>query len=748
MKQMFKKLFLILFFLFFSFNLISKTLTIDGLSKLNLEDLQSITSIDIYNSNLNSNDINILLKELSISELIYDLEFSENSDHFLLLINESDLIENIYINNNTWIKDEIIIQNLISKKNFFLTENKIKDDIKIIKNIYKSKGFQNVSVLAKVERFSEDRINLIYDVNENEQQKINIIKFNGNNFFSNNYLNSIIKSQSLKFYNFLKSGSNLNYSTFEFDKNQILSAYKDEGFADVKVSYTLSKSSFNNNILNFYIEEGERVLINKIDYIYENELVIKLLEDSILDFENKIKKNDFYYSKKIINRGLEDFNFILITNNIYNKTINLSKEMVSDKLNLIFSIQENDPIIINKINITGNSITKNKTIRSKILIEPGQYLNKHILNKSTETLQNYAYIKDVKTQIEINNQLADINIDIDEETKTGNLLLAGTFNSDIGVGVTVGLEDKNIAGSGNSLRSNFIVNSEDLKFDINYVQYPVLNPNLTNTYSIFNQDNDYTNNFGYKASRRGIGYFVNFKQDDQYSYGVGLSYEASKGHSAVNKTSSAINDNIGNFENYNLNFSIKYDSSNDFFYPTDGTINKLDFTLSPDGISDDSYYRISLTNKNYIQFEKSSNYIFLNNNYGFARSLNGKLKTINAFSLGGMNFKGFDYKGIGPYEGNIYLGGNEYFTSTIGYGSSFIFDDKDNINIKFFLTTGSIWNSDYISSSSDIDLRTSLGTSFDFITPLGPISFSYATPLEKNNSDKSRLFNFSIGTSF
>ena len=113
-----------------------------------------------------------------------------------------------------------------------------------------------------------------------------------------------------------------------------------------------------------------------------------------------------------------------------------------------------------------------------------------------------------------------------------------------------------------------------------------------------------------------------------------------------------------------------------------------------------------------------------------------------------MNFKGFDYKGIGPYEGNIYLGGNEYFTSTIGYGSSFIFDDKDNINIKFFLTTGSIWNSDYISSSSDIDLRTSLGTSFDFITPLGPISFSYATPLEKNNSDKSRLFNFSIGTSF
>ena len=116
MKQMFKKLFLLLFFTFLSSNLFSKTLKINGLSKLKLDDLQSITSIDIYNNNLTTNDINILLKELSLSELIYNIKFSENSDHFLLLISESDLIENIFINNNTWIKDEIIIQNLSSKK--------------------------------------------------------------------------------------------------------------------------------------------------------------------------------------------------------------------------------------------------------------------------------------------------------------------------------------------------------------------------------------------------------------------------------------------------------------------------------------------------------------------------------------------------------------------------------------------------------------------------------------------------------
>ena len=747
MEQMFKKFYLFLFFILLSSNLLSKSLKIEGLSKLNSDDIQSITSVDIYKNNLKINEINSLLKELSLSDLVFDVNFIEQNDHFLMSITESDLIENIFINNNIWIKDELIIENLTSKKNLFLTNSKIRKDINIIKNIYKSKGFQNISIQAKVEKFSEDRVNLIYEVIENEQQKINIIKFTGNSFFSNNYLSSIITSQSLKFYNFFKSGSNLNFGTFEFDKNQILNVYKDEGFIDVKVSYMLEKTSLNNNILNFYIEEGERVLINNVIVKIEDVFIADLFNDTILKLNDKIKNNDNYYRKKIIDDSTESLNSLLLSNNIHNKTINISTDYKKQGIDIILSVQQKKPVTINQITIKGNSITKNKTIRSKILIEPGQYLNNYTLTKSIDTLKTYPYIKDVNYETSLNNQLADIIININEETKTGNLLLAGTFNSDTGVGISLGLEDKNIFGSGNSLRSNFIVNSEDLKFDINYVQYPILNPNLTNTYSIFNQDNDYTNTFGYKASRRGFGYFINFKQNDNFSYGIGLNYEAFKGHSAVNTTSLAIKDNIGNFENFNLNLSVKYDNTDNFFYPTDGMLNRLDVTVSPNEISDNSFYKIAIINKNYRKFEKSSNYLFLNNNYGFAKSLSGKLKTINSFSLGGMNFKGFDYKGIGPYDGNIYLGGNEYFTSTIGYGSSFIFDDKDNINVKFFLTTGSIWNSDY-TSSSDIDLRSSIGTSFDFITPIGPISFSYATPIEKQNSDKSRPFNFSIGTAF
>ena len=744
---MYKVILFIFLILFLSKNSLSKPINFHGLSKLNIDDIQSITSINIYDNDLLIEDVNNIIKELVLSDLIYDVSYEDTSDFYYVKIQEADLIENIFINNNIWIKDDLIIQNLTSKKNYFLIKDYVENDIKAIKNIYKSKGFQNILVTAKVEKFSKDRTNLIYEIKEGKQQKINIIKFVGNNFFSNNYLNTIIKSQSIKFYNIFKSGSNLNYSIFEFDKNQILLNYRNEGFTNVKVNYVLEKSNLNNNILYFYIEEGQRAKINNLQYNFENQSLFNLISDLSYKLDEDLKKNNYFFDKNLIDDYLETFNLSLSSNNIFNKVIDVNIDYNNENIDITFLDKNNLPVVINKINIAGNSITKNKTIRSKISIEPGEYLNQYKLTNSLKNLKRYPYIKDVSFETSITNQLADLNINIEEETKTGNLLVAGTFNADTGAGLTFGIEDKNIFGSGNSVSSNFTANSEDLKFDINYIQYPLLNPNLTNTYSLFNQEYDYTSSFGYKASKRGIGYFINFKQSDTVSYGSGIEYESFKGHSAINNTSTAISDNIGNFQNYRVNFSIKYNTTNDFYNPSEGTINSLNFIVSPNDISDNSYYKVKVTNKNYRTLNRSKNFIFLNNNYGYAKSINSKLKTIDAFGLGGLNFKGFDYKGIGPYDGKVYLGGNEYFTSTIGYGSSFIFDDKDNVNVKFFLTTGSIWNSDYV-SSSDIDIRSSIGVSLDFITPIGPISFSYASPIEKNNSDKTRPFNFTIGTSF
>ena len=645
-----------------------------------------------------------------------------------------------------WVDDADILGVIKSKNNSFINRNKISSDVELINSIYKVKGFGEVSTVAKIEKFSENKVNLIFEIYEGSQSKLNLIKFVGNDSYSDRFLSSQITSQDLSFYNIFKSGSNLNPDVFNFDTKKLENFYKDNGFLDVKVSYLLDSNSLGLYTLNFYINEGPKYEVDNISYFpefYSYDFISDLEED----FIKKLNRFKRYFDKKLISDYLENINKTLIFNNVSNFYVDYKLKINDNKVDLNFIKIDQASRVINKINIYGNSITKEKTIRSKILLEPGDYYNQYLVDNSLFNMNKFSYINKVDLESVDKDGNSDLNLTIEEETKTGNVLLAATYDTDTNLGLMFGIEDKNFAGSGNIVDLNFKINSEDLKYDLNYTQFPLTNPFLSNTYTVYNQENDYTSSFGYKASKQGVGYSLKFADNSEVSYRAGISYENAKGYAAKNNSVQAITDNIGSFQNIIFKFNVNKDSTNDIFNPTNGHYNNLNFTISPTEISDDPFAKLVFTNKNYFNLKNSKNFVFFNNRYGYAESLKSKLKTINGFSLGGTNFKGFDFRGLGPISNGIYLGGNQVFTSTLGYGSSFLFDEKDNVNIKLFLTSGSIWDSDY-TSDNDFELRSSAGVSLDFITAIGPISFSYANPISKETSDKERQFTFTIGSSF
>ena len=743
----FKSFIVFIFFLFFiNGNLFSSNLIFNGLSKLSLNDLQSLTSLDLKNDYWTKSSVNQLIIDLYKSDLISEINYDEDNMTFYLSIVESPIIETIYINGNVVIKNEDISSNLSSKENYLYNINKIDADLKLINNIYSSKGFLNVSITAKTEKYSQDRVNLIFEIDEGSQSKISNIKFLGNNTFNDKYLYSLITSKSHNFYNIFSNGSNLNQEIFSFDRSKLKSFYNNKGFFDTKIEYKLIPNNFSNYTLVFYIEEGNRLTIDEVRYNLISNSINVDIENLKKKFDKKLNKNQIFYDSQIIDNHLTDINNLLINQNLLDKTF--SYEFYSENNMNILSFNEIklEPKFINKVSIEGNSITKDKTLRSKLNIEPGDYFNNFKINKSVKDLSRLKYINSVNVKQKGNNNKIDLFFDVNENNKTGNFLLGGSLSGDTGFGLGLGLKDSNVLGSGNEIDFSLNLNDEKTLFKINYTTYALNNSNFSSSYSIFNQEDDLTNSFGFKNKSQGLGYSIKYNYNEDISISTGINYQLVTGHSASNNNS-YITDNIGNFDQLIIDFSIFQDSTNDFLYPTNGFLNNFYFKLSPDGLSDDSFYKIKISNKNYFKFNNSNNFIFLSNNFGLSDSSNGNLKTVNAFSLGGLNFKGFDYRGIGPLDNNIYLGGNKLFTSTIGYGSTFLFDDKDNVNLKIFLTTGSIWDSDY-TQDDDFELRTSAGLSFDLLTAIGPISLSYALPIQKNTNDKTQEFNFSIGTSF
>ncbi len=740
------KNFLIISVLFLFTSLYANNLNIKGLSKLSINDLQTLTSIDLNKNSYTDNEIDILLKDLYKSDLIFDIEYISSNELHILKIQENKLIENIYINGNKRIDNTIIIENISLKKNSFLNRNFINNDINLIKNIYKIKGFNSTNVSVSTEKYSGDRVNIIFTVNEGSQSKIKRIKFDGNSSFSDKYLLSLINSKTTNFYNIFNTGSNLNNDIFDFDVNKIISFYNQKGFFDVKVNYNIQEISKNNYSLNFFIYEGIRLRIDdiKFDDIDPN---ISMLANTHLDkFSKKISKNNFYFDQDLINNFLTKINNLLISNNIFNKTYDVSLTQNKNLNTLNFVKKSIEPSLINKIIISGNEITKDKTIRSKLSFEPGDYFNKNVIDLTTKNLLKFKYINDVEISKETINSQSDIYIDIDENKKTGQFLAGGTFSGDSGAGLTFSIKDNNLLGTGNNLDTNFSINEENTLFEVSVTHYPLSSSNITNSYSVFNTETDLKNSFGFESDQQGISYSLNFDYDENLSFSSGFSYKNSKIHSAV-KSSNVINDNIGEFDIYLFNFSIREDSTNDYLYPTNGTLNSIYFEYAPEDVSDDSYYKLILKNNLYKKSKNSNRFIFLSNKLGIADSFEGKLKTVNAFSLGGLNFRGFDYRGIGSKQDNIYVGGNKFFTSTVGYGGSFLFDDKDNINTLLFYSLGSIWDSDYV-NDDELELRSSIGLSFDVLTAIGPVSLSYAIPINKKINDRTREFNFTIGTSF
>ena len=443
---------------------------------------------------------------------------------------------------------------------------------------------------------------------------------------------------------------------------------------------------------------------------------------------------------------LANLNENLIKNNNYNSVFQADILIQDGIYYLKVSEKKVKTEVINSISIYGNNITKDKTIRSKLNFQPGDYFNKNVIDITKKNLLRYKYINNLDIQKITNDGIVDIIVDIEENKKTGQIMAAGSFSGDVGAGLQLGIKDNNIFGSGNNLDTTFLINDENTRFNISLKHYPIVSSKISNQYTIFNTESDLKNSFGFESEEQGASYSLNFEYNENIDVSSGLSYKHSNRHSPLKSTLS-INDNIGKFDIYTIDLSLKYDSTNDFLYPTNGALNSMYIEYSPDGISDDNYFKVLLRSDLYRKFKNSDRFLFLSNDIGLAETSNNKLKTTYAYSLGGLNFKGFDYRGIGPKSEGIYLGGNKFFTSTVGVGGSFLFDDKDNISTKLFYTVGSLWDSDY-TSQNDLNLRSSVGVSLDVLTEIGPISFSYAIPIEKNDQDTTREFNFTIGTSF
>ena len=700
-------------------------------SKLNLGD-------ELKPSNLNK-----ALKELYDTDYFKDVSIRSDDEVVYISVKENPIIQSVVIKGIDKNRiNEKLRDVTIKLEKYPFVENKIVEQVNLIKNILKSNGFYFVEISTAINENNNNTVDLVYDVELGKIAKIKKITFIGNKIYRDSTLRNIIISEESKFWKFLTSNKFLDTERIKADVFRLNNFYKNRGYFNSAVKSTTAIINDENQFeLIFNINAGDKFTFN--DLVIKNNN--KSIDKNIQNFQKKLNslkgKN---YSAKVIQNYIDELNeFILESEFIF---INAKYDQIvkpDNKIDIVINFDDLDKEYVERINIKGNFITDEKVIRNKLIIDEGDAYNEILFNKSIQSVKALNIFKSVKYETkETNNQSKTVDIFV-EEKPTGEIF-AGAGTGTDGTSINAGIKENNYLGLGIKLDTNLTV-SDDSIAGI----FSVTNPNFRNSdksiRTVFESSvDDFMSTSGYKTERTGFSIGTEFEQKNNLFVNLELSnyYEDLETSSSAN---SILKKQQGSYLENLISYTITYNNLDQDFQPTDGFLNKFSQTLP--------IYSDDLTVENSFI---SSAYHSLNDN--LILSANLFLKAINSLDdnvrvskrafIPSRKLRGFEPGKIGPKDGNQYIGGN--YASALNLNSTLpnVIFENDNIDLNFFIDFANVWEVDYNSSLDSNKIRSSTGIAMNWFSTIGPLSFSYAIPLSEEDTDKTQKFRFQIGTSF
>ena len=745
---MIKKILISLFFFIFSSSILIadeiKKIVIDGNKRITDDTIIVFSGIGV-GSQVNNDDLNDIVKKLYETNFFKDIKINFNKGILNLKVSENAIIQSVVFNG---VKNKRILNTLeesiqLKEKNSFF-ETYIKDDEDKITNILRTNGYYFAKVDSKYLKNDNNTIDLIFDISLGERALINKIKFIGNKVLKDRNLKEVIVSEEAKFWKFISKRKYLDVQRIELDKKLLKNYYKNNGYYNVSIESS-SAQLVNDEYfeLIFNINAGKKYYFRNITL----ELPSNYSSDNfsnIISLFDKLKNK--VYSLKKIEEILKEIDNIALSKQFEFITAKYNEKIIdNNKIDLNIKINESEKIYVNRVKIFGNYSTQENVIRNTLLIDEGDPFNEILLNNSINDLKYKNIFSSVNLEVEDSDDKLKKDIIIKVEEKPTGEISAGAGAGTSGTQISFGIVEKNYAGTGVKLDTSFLISDTTLrgKFSVNNPNYKNSDRSLRTTLESTNTDQ--MSNFGYETTRTGVSFGTTYEQfrDVYFSPSFSNYYERLKTSS---KASSTKKKQEGSYFDSEFSYGLSLNRLNQRYQPTDGY--KSTFYQSLPLVSDD--YALD-SSYEYSKFISPNDSVVLNVSV-FARAINSlndkNVRVSKRVFVPGKKLRGFEFGRIGPLDGGEFIGGN--YGSAINFATRFprLFPELQNVDFSIFLDAANVWGVDYNESLDNSKIRSSTGLSVNWFTPIGPLSFSFAAPISKADSDKTETFRFDIGTTF
>ena len=731
-------------FLSLSLSEIVKKIEISGNNRISEKTILIFSEIEI-GEEIEITDTNILLKNLYNTNFFKNVSVNFKNNVLKINVEEAPLIENININGLKANKyKELVRKKFTLKPRSSYNEIILIQDVKSIESLLKSIGFYFAKVEPSLELLDNNLLNINYNIDLGEKAKIAKITFVGDKIFKDRKLKSIIISEEYKFWKFISGKKYLQEEIIDFDKRLLKNFYLNKGYYNIKINSSFAKSTNNEEFeLIFNIKPNQK--------IFFGDLKISLPND--FDKKNYFSLNTFFEEIKgepySINRVEEILNEVdQITLDEEYKTVRASvkEKIIENNLNIDFIIDETEKFFVEKINIFGNTVTRESVIRNQLELDEGDPYSEILLKKSENNIKSLNFFKDVNLNItdgkDVNTKIINFRVD---EKPTGEIV-AGAGAGTGGSSLFFGVKENNYLGKGLAIDANATISSESFKGLLS-----VSNPNYNNSdksvfFNMQSIETDKLKNFGYKTTKNGFEIGTSYEFYDDFYLGISSSTFAEK-IKTDSTASSRQQSQAGNYFDTFLKANFDFDKRNQKFKTSDGfrSFYSVDLPL----ISDTN----TLTNTyNYRIYKElfDENISSLSIALKGASSISGdNIKLSERLTIPYSRLRGFESGKVGPKDGADFIGGNYLATINLQSNIPFLFENSQNLDTVFFFDAANIWGVDYDSSIDDSNkIRSSVGIGIDWLTTVGPLNFSLSEVITKKDTDVEETFRFNLGTTF
>ena len=738
--------FLIIYFFLYtnSYSQIINKIIINGNDRISNETIKMFSKFDI-NDEINNNELNSILKNLYNTNYFKDINVLFKNNILTIYVEEYPIIQSI---NYTGIKsnkiiEQISIDKLIKEKSPYNISSFKNEKDRIIKKI-KDLGYYDSKVDTTVETLDNNLVNVNFNIDLGDKTKIKKITFIGNKIFKDRKLKRLIISSEYKFWKIISGRKFLNENLVTIDKRLLKNFYLNNGYYNVSINSSFAKLINQNEFeLIFNIDAKNRIYFGDIKL----DLPIDFNKDNFKKINTLFKKiKNEPYSINTINKILDEIDEITSLEQYQFIKASVIENIISDKINLTFKIDETEKFYVERINIFGNSITQENVVRNQLELDEGDPFNEILFNKSINNIKSLNFFKNVSQKVLDGSDPANkiLNISV-EEKPTGEISASAGIGTD-GGSIGFGVKENNFMGKGIALDSNLNVSTDSVKG-----KFSVTNPNYKNSdkslyLSAEAIENDNYKTYGYKSNKTGLTIGTNFEYLNNFNLGIGSSnfYEVIKTNSTA---SEAQQKQEGSYWDSFLNLDFDYDKRNQKFQTSSGfkSFYSIDIPIVSDNNTLKNFYNYS----HYFDlFEKNISNISIM--LQAANSITNKnIKLSERINIPSSKLRGFESGRVGPKDGDDYIGGN--FASSINFSSTIpqFFEESQNVDFLLFIDVANVWGVDYDSSIDDNgSIRSSTGIALDWYSPIGPLNFSLAYPISKKNSDKTETFRFNLGTTF